>query len=72
MIYSRSSIVGQLEIRHFHPFRGLGGGAPWAACPPDDAATKLNRLYGDLDHAHGVYEGNSRALREFTEALPRR
>ena len=26
-------------------------------------------LYGDLDHAHGFHEGNSRTLREFTREL---
>ena len=26
-------------------------------------------LYGDLDHAHSFYEGNSRTLREFTRSL---
>lgn len=35
----------------------------------NEAATKLARLYGDLDYAHGFYEGNSRALREFTRTL---
>ena len=29
----------------------------------------LFRSYGDLDHAHGFYEGNSRTLREFTREL---
>lgn len=28
-------------------------------------ADKLAQLYGDLDFAHGFYEGNSRTLREF-------
>jgi len=36
---------------------------------PDAAATRLAQLYGDLDHAHGFYEGNSRTLREFTREL---
>ncbi|HUB43983.1 MAG TPA: Fic family protein [Acetobacteraceae bacterium] len=34
-----------------------------------EAAARLARLYGDLDHAHGFYEGNSRTLREFTREL---
>jgi cell filamentation protein len=34
-----------------------------------DAAKRLARLYGDLDHAHGFYEGNSRTLREVTREL---
>ena len=29
----------------------------------------MARLYGDLDHAHSFYEGNSRTLREFTRSL---
>jgi cell filamentation protein len=35
----------------------------------DDAATRLAELYGDLDHAHGFNEGNSRTLREFSREL---
>ncbi len=35
----------------------------------DTAAGRLAGLYGDLDHAHGFYEGNSRTLREFTREL---
>ncbi len=33
------------------------------------AADRMARLYGDLDYAHGFYEGNSRTLREFTRCL---
>lgn len=32
-------------------------------------AARLGALYGDLDFAHGFYEGNSRTLREFTRTL---
>lgn len=35
----------------------------------DAAAERIAELYGDLDHAHGFYEGNSRTLREFTREL---
>ena len=35
----------------------------------DEAVALLARLYGDLDHAHGFHEGNSRTLREFTREL---
>lgn len=35
----------------------------------DEAAERLAELYGDLDHAHGFLEGNSRRLREFTREL---
>lgn len=46
-------------------------GAPDAlrGLPVQEAAARLARLYGDLDHAHGFYEGNSRTLREFTRGL---
>jgi cell filamentation protein len=36
---------------------------------PDAAAARIAKLYGDLDHSHGFYEGNSRTLREFTREL---
>jgi len=36
---------------------------------PDVVAEHLAQLYGDLDYAHGFYEGNSRTLREFTREL---
>lgn len=36
---------------------------------PDVVAARMARLYGDLDYAHGFYEGNSRTLREFTREL---
>ena len=35
----------------------------------DAAATRLATLHGDLGHAHGFYEGDSRTLREFTRSL---
>ena len=35
----------------------------------DAAAARLARLCGDLDHAHGFHEGNSRTLREFFREL---
>jgi fido (protein-threonine AMPylation protein) len=35
----------------------------------DEAAARFAQLYGDLDHAHGFHEGNSRTLREFTREL---
>ena len=36
---------------------------------PEAAAIRIAGLYGDLDHAHGFHEGNSRTLREFTREL---
>ncbi|MDD2794644.1 Fic family protein [Acidocella sp.] len=47
----------------------FGGPGALRGLSADDAATKLARLYGDLDHTHGFYEGNSRTLREFTRTL---
>lgn len=47
----------------------FGGPAALRGQSADEAAAKLARLYGGLDHAHGFYEGNSRTLREFTRSL---
>jgi cell filamentation protein len=58
-----------VEARIDAILRDFGGPAALKGLPLDEAATRLARLYGDLDHAHGFYEGNSRTLREFTRAL---
>ena len=47
----------------------FGGVAGLRGLPLDQAADKLARLYGDLDHAHPFTEGNSRTLRTFTAQL---
>ena len=47
----------------------FGGTKAIEGLTPDASATRIARLYGDLDHAHGFYEGNSRTLREFTREL---
>jgi cell filamentation protein len=47
----------------------FGGPAALKDLSPDQAAERIAALYGDLDHAHGFYEGNSRTLREFTREL---
>ncbi len=47
----------------------FGGPESLKGLPAGDAADRLAQLYGDLDHAHGFYEGNSRTLREFTREL---
>ncbi len=47
----------------------FGGADAIKGLPPAVAAERLGALYGDLDHAHGFYEGNSRTLREFTREL---
>ena len=47
----------------------FGGVDAIKGLPPEQAVTKITTLYGDLDYAHGFYEGNSRTLREFTREL---
>jgi fido (protein-threonine AMPylation protein) len=47
----------------------FGGPESIKGLMPDVAAGRIAQLYGDLDHAHGFYEGNSRTLREFTREL---
>jgi cell filamentation protein len=49
--------------------RTFGGPASLQALTPEQVPVRMARLYGDLDHAHGFYEGNSRTLREFTRSL---
>ena len=48
---------------------GFGGSNALHGLPLQEAAARLAQLYGDLDHAHGFHEGNSRTLREFTREL---
>lgn len=47
----------------------FGGPAGLRGLSQEEAAVKLAKLYGDLDYAHGFYEGNSRTLRKFTTDL---
>jgi cell filamentation protein len=49
--------------------RGFGGPASLSALAPEAVADRMAKLYGDLDHGHAFYEGNSRTLREFTRTL---
>ncbi|MDR3535232.1 MAG: Fic family protein [Acetobacteraceae bacterium] len=58
-----------VEARITGILQEFGGPGSLAGLQPDDAASRLAKLYGDLDHAHGFYEGNSRTLREFTREL---
>jgi cell filamentation protein len=58
-----------IEARIDAILRDFGGPATLTGLPLDQAATRLAGLYGDLDHAHGFYEGNSRTLREFMRSL---
>ena len=50
-------------LADFGGIKGLQG------LPLDQAADRLAKLYGDLDHAHPFVEGNSRTLRTFTQQL---
>lgn len=58
-----------VEARIAAVLTAFGGPAALRGLSAEDAAGKLAQLYGDLDHAHGFYEGNSRTLREFTRTL---
>jgi len=67
--YEVAYLADGVEARIKAVLDEFGGPAALRGPSADDAATKLARLYGDLDHAHGFYEGNSRTLREFTRSL---
>ena len=63
--YAHDAVEARISaiLRAFGGTRGLHGRSL------DAASARLAALYGDLDHAHGFYEGNSRTLREFTREL---
>jgi cell filamentation protein len=63
--YSQTVIAARIEAI----LRDFGGPATLKGLPLDEAAARLAGLYGDLDHAHGFHEGNSRTLREFMRTL---
>lgn len=67
--YEVSYLGEGVEARIGAVLTAFGGPAALRGLPADEAAAKLAQLYGDLDHAHGFYEGNSRTLREFTRTL---
>ncbi len=58
-----------IEQRAATILRDLGGPAAISGLPPDAFASRIARLYGDLDHVHSFHEGNSRTLRELTRSL---
>jgi cell filamentation protein len=58
-----------IEAKITNALDQFGGPEAITGLTPDAAAARLTELYGDLDHAHGFYEGNSRTLREFTLEL---
>ncbi len=49
--------------------RELGGPAALSGLAPDAFASRMAKLYGDLDFTHSFHEGNSRTLRELTRSL---
>lgn len=59
----------KIAVRISDVLEHFGGPAALQGLSLDDAADRLATLYGDLDHLHGFYEGNSRTLREFTREL---
>jgi fido (protein-threonine AMPylation protein) len=58
-----------IEKKLAKTLRNLRGPSVLEGQPVGIAAVRLADLYGDLDYAHGFYEGNSRTLREFTREL---
>jgi fido (protein-threonine AMPylation protein) len=67
--YEVAYLADGVEARIKAILDDFGGAAVLRGLSADQGAEKLARLYGDLDHAHGFYEGNSRTLREFTRSL---
>jgi fido (protein-threonine AMPylation protein) len=67
--YEVAYLARGVEARIKSILDAFGGPAALQRLTLNEAAAKLARLYGDLDYAHGFYEGNSRTLREFTRTL---
>ncbi len=63
--YAHDNIAGRIDAI----LTAFGGSGTLKGLTPEAAAPKISTLYGDLDHAHGFFEGNSRTLREFTREL---
>ncbi len=63
--YARDGI----EAKIIAALDGFGGSRALIGETLEGVASRISTLYGDLDHAHGFYEGNSRTLREFTREL---
>lgn len=68
-VYEVNYMPEKVEARITSVLSDFGGPDALKGLSTEVAASKLARLYGDLDHAHGFYEGNSRTLREFTREL---
>jgi len=65
IVYAHEGIAEKITMA----LRVFGAPAAIKGQAPDDVASRIAQLYGDLDYAHGFHEGNSRALREFTREL---
>jgi fido (protein-threonine AMPylation protein) len=63
--YAHRRVAARIEA----VLQDIGGPEVLKGLTLDQAAARLAGLYGDLDHAHAFYEGNSRTLREFTREL---
>ncbi len=68
-IYQVPYVSQRVEAKITATLEQFGGTAAFKGLTPDVVATRMAQLYGDLDYAHGFYEGNSRTLREFTREL---
>jgi fido (protein-threonine AMPylation protein) len=68
-IYELRYLSRDVEARLTAVLTAFGGAQSLRGNSVEHAAERLATLYGDLDHAHGFYEGNSRTLREFTRTL---
>jgi fido (protein-threonine AMPylation protein) len=63
--YASQGIEGKITAA----LEQFGGPEAIKGLSPEAAAVRIADLYGQLDHAHAFYEGNSRTLREFTREL---
>ena len=63
--YASEDIEGKISAA----LDAFGGPNSLRGLDPEAAGSRMAQLYGDLDFAHGFYEGNSRTLREFTREL---
>jgi fido (protein-threonine AMPylation protein) len=68
-VYEVNYMPHGVEARISAVLSDFGGADSLKGLSTEIAASKLARLYGDLDHAHGFFEGNSRTLREFMREL---
>ena len=69
VVYDVPYVSQGVEAKITEVLDQFGGVDSLKGLTPDAAAGRIAELYGDLEHAHGFYEGNSRTLREFTREL---